>query len=200
VIEGKLYIWGGYGPGFDPTRPKAAGPLADGAVYDPARNSWEKLPDAPVKFGEVGYGMVWAVWRDRFVLFGGRKQRTGAIYDPGTRNWEKIAEAPFDVGVLSACAVNGDRLFLWSGYAEACKNGAVYDFVKKEWKRIPEAPIALRGLTYAQPVGNKVVVWGGWRPPKTFLRDGAVFDLDKETWERIPDLPGDVPFALHPGW
>src|SRR3990172_7973195 len=41
------------------------------AVEDPV--------DAPIQFR---YGIVWAVWQDRGVLFGGEGSSGGAIYDP----------------------------------------------------------------------------------------------------------------------
>ncbi|MCI0457150.1 MAG: hypothetical protein L0Z62_09240, partial [Gemmataceae bacterium] len=201
VIGKKLFVWGGYGPGFDPKEPDARGPLSDGAVYDLERKEWDDMPRAPIQFK---YGIAWGVWRDRFVLVGGKGQRGGAIYyDSPKRSWEKIPDAPFDVGINSACAISGDRLFVWSGAQKAAPNGAVYDFRKREWKKIAQAPIPPRQLAFAHAVGNRVVVWGGWvsdRDPGRFLRDGAIYDLDKGTWQKIPDLPGDVPFSLHPGW
>jgi hypothetical protein len=159
------------------------------------------MPKAPRSFGKVGYGIAWGVWRDRFVLCGGRGQRKGAVYDPAERFWEETPEVPFDVGVLSACAASGGCLRLWSAYKDAEPNGAVYDFHTRRWKRAASAPLP---LSLAHAVGTKVAVWCGAAGPPAFpgtgLRGGAVSDMAGGTWAKRPDLRREVCYGLHPDW
>jgi hypothetical protein len=187
VIGNKLLVWGGF-PNSDE--------IQDGAIFDLDKNAWEVMPGAPIYFM---YGMVSAVWRDRFVVFGRWEARGGATFDPNSCTWEEIQEAPFDIPRQGACAVNADKLFLWSGSESKTKEGAVYDFVRREWNRIPAAPIPDRCLGFASPFGSKVVVWGGWRAERA-LPDGAIFDLESQTWKAIAELPGEISPEFHPGW
>ncbi len=222
MIGNKFLFWGGFGSGYDPTDAGIIGPVKSGAVYDLTTDSWEKMPDPPVDFGNR---MAWGTWRNRFVLFGGSGSRSGALYDPATRQWEKMTEAPFEVAHLAAHTIVGDRLFLWSGRTQVDANdpknpgakrtvyprdGAVYDLVTKEWRKVPQAPIEGRFQAFAHALGtDKVIVWGGrsYPPPiprakpggPVFHRSGAIFDLQTGRWEKIPDLPADIPMGISLG-
>jgi len=199
AVGNRLCVWGGYGP----IGPRHIGPLDDGATYDLASNTWDKMPDPP----EPGhrYGCSGLVWNDKLVVFGGG--RPGLVYDPSKRTWRKMSQPPAGVGVQSACAVVGDRLFAWSGQPVggrgASTDGAVYDLKTDKWEKLPDAPINPRLLAYAQPQGSGVIVWGGWlengHPPE-FFTDGAAYDFTQRRWTPIPAAPGPVPYELHPGW
>ena len=208
-VGDKLFVWGGYGP----LAPRHIGPLEDGAVYDVSTNTWEKLPNPPVRGHR--YGVSACVWKGRFVLFGvlrrgvpGHDVRPlGMIFDPATRAWERTVECPFDVGVHSAAAVAGDRLFVWSGAVHSGGRGspdaAAYDSRTRKWQKLPEAPIPPRSLASARAHGSRVTVWGGWTPDRdnmSSLRDGATYDVDTGAWEKIAPLPAGIPYELHPGW
>jgi hypothetical protein len=209
VIGTKVIVWGGY-PKF----------LKDGAIFDLERKVWEKLPEAPIPYWT---NMVSAAWNGKFVVFGGRDprlpgrgSRNGAIYDVTNHRWERITEAPLDIGIMSACTVVGDTLFLWAGQAGPTElasrgmptpDGAVYDLVNKKWRQIKPAPIPPRSLSFACPLGKDcVAVWGGWSEANDrskqahFHRDGAIYNLTTDTWSRLPDLPAEIPYGLHPGW
>jgi N-acetylneuraminic acid mutarotase len=207
-VGSKLLVWGGYGP-LDPRR---IGPLEDGALYDVETNTWEKLPAPPVPGHR--YGVSAATWNGRFVLFGasGRRgdlQRIGLTFDPATRTWEAMAECPFDVGVHSATAVAGDRLFVWSGSSRGGGGGgdspdaAAYDFRTRQWHKLPGAPIPPRKLASARAHGSRVTVWGGWTSDgdhDASLQDAATYDFETGNWEKIAPVPAGVPYELHAGW
>jgi hypothetical protein len=213
VLGKKVIFWGGYG-NSNPARPQSFGPLTDGAVYDLPTNQWEKMPAPPVPMSTYGY--VWAQWNEKLILFGGRTgraiSRIGAIYDSATKTWDGIAECPFDVGQQSTCAVSGDKLLVWSGASPAAaaagrteysREAALYDLAKKEWRKVPNAPVDPRLLGFRHVEGDQIVMWGGWisgNAGGTFLKDGVIYDVAKGVWQTIPDLPGEVPYALHPGW
>jgi N-acetylneuraminic acid mutarotase len=206
-IGEKLYVLGGFGPN-PPLINARFGPQTDGAVYDLGADEWQKLPDFGV--GQRGfYGHVVTRWGDRIVVFDGRG---GAILDQGKGGWEPIPATPSDNGGMAACTVANGEMLIWSGRSaaaaaagktQACADAAVFDFVTRKWEQVPHSPLAPRYLSYAKAKDRTVTIWGGWdssaRPAK-FYRDAATFDLEKRVWQRIADLPGDVPYALHPGW
>ena len=105
---------------------------------------------------------------------------------------------PFDLGAHSACALVGDRLFVWSG--GKTRAGGVYDLQKREWEQLPDAPILPRSLATARSHGTAVTVWGGWDSDGDSLTDGATFDFETGAWRRIPNLPAAIPYEMHPGW
>ena len=195
VIGNKLLVWGGYGP-IDPRR---GGPLADGAVYDLEKDTWEKIPDPPVPGRRSE--CVYAVWNDRLVLFGGTSDRgplpTGVTYDPVTRKWQKMADAPQAIGNYASGAVHGDTLVVWSESGV----GLAYDFRTGRWRNLPAAPIPARVLTFTKANDQGVTFWAGWDPhAEKALTDGAAYNLQKNAWSRIPDLPARTPKEMHPGW
>jgi hypothetical protein len=99
--EGReLLVWGG-------TRVEADGterPLADGAVYNPATDTWRKLPPVGLPGGNVG-GML----AGQFVIV--TDQGTAARYDPAANAWTPLPAAPVRAGGHIG-AIAGDRLVL----------------------------------------------------------------------------------------
>ena len=203
----KLYVLGGFGPN-PPLHNARFGPQNDGAVYDLKLDEWQKLPEFGV--GPRGfYGHAIANWRDRVVVFNGRG---GAVLDQAKGAWEPIPATPTDNSIMAACTVADDQMLIWSGRSaaadatgetKACADAAAFDFVTRKWEQLPGAPLAPRYLSNAKSSGRTVTIWGGWdssERPAEFHRDAATFDLEKRLWQRIPDLPGEVPYALHPGW
>src|SRR5207302_870400 len=69
VISQHLLVWGGYGH-FDANNPRRFGPCLDGAVYDVAKDIWEKMPAPPLPMANYGY--VSCAGDGRFFLLGGR--------------------------------------------------------------------------------------------------------------------------------
>jgi hypothetical protein len=199
VVGNRLCVWGGYGP----LGPGRSGPLEDGATYDLATDTWDPMPQPPVPGHR--YGCAALTWNDQMILFGGR--RVGMTYDPAKRRWRTMSEPPVDVGVMSACAVVGDRLFAWSGQSAGARGAstqaAVCDLKTDKWEKLPDAPINPRLLAFAQPQSSGVIVWGGWlengHPPE-FFTDGAAYDFTQRRWSPIAAAPGPVPYELHPGW
>ena len=213
VINQNLLVLGGYGH-FDPNNPRRFGPCLDGAVYDLAKDVWEKMPAPPLPM--TSYGYVSCAGNGRFFLVGGRtgKQisRGGAAFDPVNKTWEVIPDTPFEVGHQSACAFHKDKLFLWSGASPAAAAAgktiystdfAVYDFATQKWQKLPEAPMQPRLLAFAKIQQDQLIIWGGWvsgNQGGEFSTEAASYDVAKGVWQKLPDLPGKTPYALHPGW
>jgi hypothetical protein len=204
VVGSRLLVWGGYGPAPG----LKTGPLDDGAVYDASTNRWSAMPAIPVE--GLRSHCAGAVANHRFVVIGRRlgepSRPKGAVFDPETGQWDVLPDPPFEVGVDAACAATADRLVVWSGKSGGhglLATGACYDFWTRKWQKLPESPIAPRMLAFSRLDGTRLTVWGGWLEmghPATFLRDGAAYDFERKSWEKLPHLPGETPYAMHPGW
>ncbi|MEM9658551.1 MAG: hypothetical protein AAF961_09350, partial [Planctomycetota bacterium] len=194
TVQHQVVVFGG--AGYPVQRNQTE--FQDGAIYNLATNEWRALPPAPAAFAS---GAVSAVWKNKFLVLGGRDQSSGAIYDADRGRWETIPAAP-DYVSQSAVAVADDQLFVWSGDSgRKSATGAVYSFVEEEWKVVPDSPIVPRYSRRARSIGRKVVVFGGWDPNRGgFLRDGAIFDLDSRVWSKIEPAPLGVVSALRSGW
>jgi hypothetical protein len=188
----RLIVWGGYSgmPRVGATvRNVEAGPLSDGAMFDPAAGRWIQLPAAPRPFA---YGMAAAGGRDSFAVYDPQARTALILSLPGLK-WSQAASGP-EAGPFPACVLAGRELFVWNG------TGGVLDLSKGEWRKLPKAPIAGRALAFARVEGSRVRVWGGWSESEEFQRDAAEFDLGSWTWRKLPDAPVGVPSELHPGW
>lgn len=200
VIQGRLFIWGGHVTSDDGV-PNASG---EGALFDTANNSWERLSDAPITF-ETEVPMA-GVWRQRLIVFAGKGNRQGAVYDPSTRRWEALAtEAPQDLDQMSGWTVAGDQVVFWSGDTGphgdpmVARSSLSYDFLSQIWIELPSAPIASRRFAEGNVLGNQIVVWGGWDPvSKMWMRDGAMLELTTRRWQQIAHLPSFLPDGMRP--
>ena len=74
-------------------------PLGDGAAYDPATDTWRRLPDAPIDVA-VGTNAVWT-GAELIVLGGGQGEQLAA-YDPAADEWRRLADAPGSTTVIDA--------------------------------------------------------------------------------------------------
>lgn len=105
----ELIVWGG-----------ASGPHggqlhADGAAYDPAKQTWHLLPPAPLS-PRTGQAAAWT--GHEMVVWGGYTRvganassvtGSGAAYDPATNRWQSLPSAPL--------SPRADALGVWSGNA-----------------------------------------------------------------------------------
>ncbi|MDQ3964313.1 MAG: hypothetical protein M3277_10445 [Actinomycetota bacterium] len=110
VIGDRVFIWGGT---FDEAEPNEAGVASfvatDGAIYDPATDTWAALPPidlAPqlpfVQGGAVG---------DRLLAIAGDL----ALYDVPRGEWAELAP-PSGFGGAFAVITTEDSIFVWGGF------------------------------------------------------------------------------------
>lgn len=107
----EVLVWGGASAGgFEE-------PLADGAAYDPAADSWQLLPVAPI----TARGVHVSVWADDvMIVWGGRGAgddvfADGAQYSPGSDNWQTMAPAPILPRLNPTAISTGVDMLLWGG-------------------------------------------------------------------------------------
>lgn len=131
----RLVIWGGQSASTNSFATPA--PLADGASFDPAADTWQQLARSPLS--ARAYPV--SVWTGRQVLFwggqapgpGGRNRffADGAGYDPATNTWQKIAPAPLSARAQAYGVWTGTRMIVFGGTTAADQvapaDGAVYD-------------------------------------------------------------------------
>jgi N-acetylneuraminic acid mutarotase len=160
----EMIVWGGRSS-FAPANHKN-----DGAIYNPATDSWRPMsakdaPSARSQMAAVWTGkelLVWGGWADE-----GDCPTTGASYNPATDTWTPMSAENAPEGRLDHAFVwTGDELIVWGGLLKDCKRsagtGGRYDPGTKTWEPLSTegAPISVRG-THAVWTGSEMVVWGG---------------------------------------
>lgn len=132
----EFLVWGG-GTGNKVN----GGVRAEGAAYDPARDTWRTLPPAPLEARER-HAAVWT--GEEMLVWGGTPRHhgvgdllDGARYDPATDSWAPIAPAPHGTDRSEGQAVAiGDRVVIGGGYGPTAKEETVvliYDLGEDRW-------------------------------------------------------------------
>ncbi len=169
----------------------ASGPFGytaakDGALYDPATDTWSSPISLP---GSARYSAtaVWSTTTNEFLVWGGfsgsANLNDGYAYKPSTKTWRTLsaASAP-SARNAHAAAWNGTKMILigggiGGGYAN---DAFAYDPVTDTWASIapPAGYSGRNGTTPGLANGSKVAFWGGRASfSTTDLRgDGLFFD------------------------
>jgi N-acetylneuraminic acid mutarotase len=159
AFDGKLFIFGGADLNDMP--------LGDGAIYDPATNTWKLISidanaPSPRRFAT-------AVWTgSRILVFGGRAQTqsagftSGAAYDPDADRWTPMSSGitgrvlPAATASASVAAFCGGNL----AYNMPTSGGEKYDIDTNAWQPISGGPGALQEPAVAV-TGQAIHVFGG---------------------------------------
>jgi N-acetylneuraminic acid mutarotase len=118
-----MVIWGGQG---------AAGPVGDGALYDPVADTWTPLStvNAPAPAANAA-----GVWTGQEVLIAGGRNAVGptaagGAYDPASDTWRSLATAGNPTPRMGASAVwTGAELLLFGGQTAAAANGGPFPWL-----------------------------------------------------------------------
>ena len=180
----ELLVWGGV-RGGDGT----AGPLDDGAAYDPRRGTWRPLPPAP-----ISPRAPLSVWTGEELIVWGTAVRApagvpadGAAYRPATDSWRAIASAP--VALTDAVAawtgremiVFGARLDGRNAATTRTAVGAAYDPRADRWRRLPDPDLSPQAST-ASWNGRELVA-------ADYLGAAAAYDPTVDRWRSLPEVP-----------
>jgi N-acetylneuraminic acid mutarotase len=120
-LGGRFYVVGG--------RNRQTDALPDVTRYDPATDSWERLPDMPVRAG----GGEAQPFDGALLAIGGGDDRggtvTGAVqrFDPASEDWTELAEMRTPRHGFGS-AVVGERIYTFGG--SPCARFAASDFVE----------------------------------------------------------------------
>jgi hypothetical protein len=179
----RLIVWGGVAElGSDDTAPPTMRHLRDGAIYDPAADSWTAMAPGPSTGPGPGFDVQDAVWTGTHMLvwFG----RELAAYDPITDAWRDLPSWP-EEGIQhapEAIWLDGG-LAVWSGWIhDGTHNegprsvGYVYDPATIVWYAMSPAPLSPRSGHTLTWTHHGLFIWGG-RPggSPAYANDGAVY-------------------------
>jgi Kelch motif len=203
----KMIVWGGSSTPGTYTAVEGAPllsttPMGDGAIFDPATNSWAplNLSQAPTSrsfHASVIVGNSMIIWGGQDS--GGSEMNTGGVYNLTTGTWSSISSvnAPigrinwhrgynFATGTFAYAA--GSKMLVWGGSIKdktVLKGGAIYDPALNSWTTISTvgAPTNLQNQT-AVWTGTKLIAYGGWFYAAG-QSIGGIFDLATNSWSPI---------------
>jgi hypothetical protein len=180
---GRLLIIAG---GFDERNGTRVAIFRDGAAYNPATNSWRRLPPMPQPRGGGT-----AVWDGSEVLFLGgtapgsaQPSLRGIAYNPRTNRWRLLPAMQFRRAGFAAVRA-GHLVLVWGGqYRQAGTwvfppHGEAYNPASNKWTALPPSPLHGRQDPAAVWTGRQLIVWGGFyvtqRGGRKILLDGATY-------------------------
>jgi N-acetylneuraminic acid mutarotase len=168
----------------------------NGALFDPAANSWRPIADAPATL--VGRAFGTAVWTGKWVVvWGGLTHDSagnllylgdGARYDPALDVWLPVSTANAPTPRARHSAVwTGTKMIVWGGenVPNYVGDGAAYDPDLDAWAPISSvgAPRA-RNFAAATWTGQDMIVMSG-HDDAGYFRDGGLFDPLTGTWRML---------------
>ncbi|HVY31133.1 MAG TPA: kelch repeat-containing protein [Polyangiaceae bacterium] len=190
ALGDKVFIWGG--------ADSSAKNLADGALYDPASDTWSALPStgsppsARVLATAVWTGSVMVVWG------GGDAANTvdyntGSRFDPATNSWSAMTTLGAPSGRRAAYGFwTGSRVLFFAGSDKSINPVAgayLYDPVNDKWSA---------ASSFGQP-SARLNPTAGWSGTELLVYGGAIgannsqstysYDLASNSWTRVNDGP-----------
>ncbi|HEV3169591.1 MAG TPA: kelch repeat-containing protein [Actinocrinis sp.] len=184
IIDGKLYISGGWGSNFliDPKL----------EIYDIASDTWTTGTSEPKPYAGVGS----AVLGGKLYLVGGCGDTTCgttdvSVYDPATDTWSQTAPYPEPIA-WPACGGIGGKLYCAGGTdnnGDNIQHAYVYDPSANAWSALPDMPVPLWGAEYAAANGVLVISSG----VTTGVNGGVLtnqvvaYDPQAGTWSALPN-------------
>lgn len=180
----KIIFWGGFDSADNSV------PFNDGALYDPAANSWTAMSMTNAPSARTDQSMIWT--GSKMVVWGGydpnlgTNVQDGGRYDPATNTWQTITTsgAPTARRYHSAAWVNS-KMIIWGGSDSGGEvdTGKMYDPATDTWSAFSAAsPPSARAFHSAVTVGSKMIVWGGHDTGGLPLNTGKVWDSATGLW------------------
>lgn len=174
----QLFVWGGVTG--DPMRGKEVA-YADGATYDPATDTWQRLPASPLSPRQSA-----AAWWDgsRVVLSGGdsaenRVDDADAEVEPESDG--ECTEAGDGSQAVVTCGMSAEvglPQTTWTSYHD----GAAYDPDSRTWTRITEAPSGRHRTPFL--VDDQLVALN--------RKSLSLYDTGRDVWRGYPRAPADA--------
>lgn len=192
-IGNKMVVWGGYNQ-YGQRRTWQN----QGAIYDPASNSWSTLaiPFGPSELQDLGTVDERPVQRlvytgHALIVVGGIIDQNGTpgggVYDLASKQWRALprALAPALYGGHTALWT-GERLLVWGGIdakRQRLATGMILDPQQQTWQPMSEA----KGLTAREGhtalwTGSRMIIFSGFDNAAEVLGTGAVYDPETDRW------------------
>ena len=153
--------------------------LRSGAAYNPATNTWRRLPLMPRR--RAGGP---ALWDGKEVLFLSSSSARGMAYNPVKNSWRLLPAMPLPRSEFAA-VWTGHHVLIWGGLSGRSPHlgappphGEAYNPATNRWSALPASPLQGRASPLAIWTGHQMIVWGGNIPHATTTRyftDGAAY-------------------------
>lgn len=189
ALGGQVYVYGGNLQGSGGVERKSSRLYR----YDPRRDRWTRLADAPSERGAMG---LVAIGR-RLYAVGGytvEDQTVGelAVYDVKRDRWRFGPEMPTGRNHVGAAALNG-RLIVTGGRPGAIDGGLTtvesYDPRTRRWSTL--APLATaRSGHAAVAAAGRLVAFGGEELGEggSTIEQVEAYDPRSDSWSALPDM------------
>lgn len=185
VVGHRWLVWGGLSDGV---------PQANGAVWDPATDSWSATPDAPVETWTSVASLAQGGPEVGPVVLGVTKYDTryGYGYDAGSDQWWTMASegAPSARSQANLTWSRASKeLLVWGGFPTSgtmLNDGARYSLAGTWTPMSTENAPGPRAGHYAAMVGSKLVVFGGSTGEVLDSATGGIYDVTSDTWAPLP--------------
>lgn len=186
AYQGALYVVGGYAASRS-----LSGESAALLRYDPGRDRWSRLRDAPSRRAALAVGVIGHRLYAAGGARGGQPLRTLEIYNFRTRRWSTGPPIAVAREHLTA-AVAGGALYVLAGRAAGQGNFATAERYlpgPARWERLPDMTRARGGIA-AATVGARIVVFGGEELSEggRTIREVELFDPVRRVWSRLPNM------------
>lgn len=184
----KMIVWGGQNEGANPYR-------GDGAIFDPAKNTWQPIAQHGAPSPRVDHSAIWT--GDDMIVWGGSNAGgslgDGAIYNPRANLWTPLPHLGAPAPRRRHIAVwTGRQMIIWGGNES---QGARYDTWENEWfpMAIP-GPGGVGAGEYQSAVwtGSELIIFGGL-DGSTPTNQGWRYNPSENTWTPMGTL--DSPTA-----
>ena len=191
VKDGKIYVFGGFGPGYS-IMPQLT-------VYDPALDTWTQLADIPIAVTHIRLALVNnnEVWVAGGRLWNDDQVNDIQVYNIATNSWSAGPSLPEPRGAGVLALVNNEMHYI-SGFGP---KPAVVDFddhwaldmnnQEAGWQTRAPLPFT-RHHSGTGVIGNKIYVVGGQIDHDNTARDNAYvhsYDPITDTWTQETSLP-----------
>jgi non-specific serine/threonine protein kinase len=183
AYRGAVYVLGGY-----TGRGDLRGEVASLYRYDPRRDRWARLPDAPTKRAALAVGVIGGKLYAAGGANAGGALATLEIYDFARRRW---ARGP-DMGKARehlAGAVVGGAFYVLAGRVSGQGNFKVAERYlprSRRWEKLPDMRKPRGGIA-ATAVGRRVVVAGGEEATGT-IGEVEAYDPAARSWSSLPGM------------
>ncbi len=151
VINDKIYVAGGTGPGMNQSEVE---------VYDPAANAWTQLASMNAPRNHTAGGVI----NGKFYVAGGRGSANAAnaleVYDPQNNTWTSLRDLPTGRSGIGAGVVNGELYVFGGELPRLFSEVEVYNPLTNTWQSLPPMPTARHGL-FGSVIGNAIYLPAG---------------------------------------
>lgn len=171
--------------------------LDDGAVFDPAENSWKRMTKTNAPSRRTQFAAVWT--GTEAIIWGGYGPTNfiadGKRYNLETDSWANVSSTGAPTARTRHSGVwTGSEMLIWGGATAIANNltnnGARYNPALDSWSPIAQAPITNRCDAAAVWTGTEMIVWGGSVTinAQAGRADGAAYNPAGNSWRLISSV------------